>query len=746
MSERPLLAEHSAAFCVAVAGLASGGVGMAAAGASAAVLTAIGLDKWNSCDAATMRAATRAANRALEQHPDIPDHCIAAAAHLLKTHQGRITFDPERMTEAVKTGSATDEIMASVFGDLRGEDPGTVTALRLTVEAAFDAFRGHSKYRDAFTQEMVKVLVEDHAVEVKWREQVTVQLVAQNSKLDEILLRLGGGGAALAAPEALSLDELQTLAAGFGDTPGWGKAELIQFLDLKAQEYASFQAQIDLIDERTAGLGNLKAAAKDAAERLDFEEVETLLARVDEVETEIAAQTKELRADNALLRGRVEEAYRLLSAAADSFGSVDALEPARKRLWKYTEKLLSHGQRYGGRGIDLSITMTRTALPEFKEEEHPREFWAAQVFLANALGNQGSRTGGEESAALLAEAVAAYRAALRVRTEADHPVDWAMTQNNLGNALGDQGSRMGGEAGAATLAEAVAAYRAALRVYTEADHPVYWAGVQNNLGTALRDQGSRTGGEAGAALLGEAVAVYRAALGVRTKVDRPVDWAMTQNNLGVALWNQGRRKGGADGAALQAEAVTAYREALRVRTEADHPVDWAMTQNNLAIALSDQGSRTGGEAGATLLSEAVAAYHAALRVRTEADHPVDWAMTQNNLALALNEQLKLEDTANARFLWTEAVAACDAALRVNTRESHPVEWAMRHESAAISHEAFGDHAGREERREVYGLALEAICNSLEVYDPEHMAARFKYASALKSRVEAKLAGLEGCSD
>lgn len=35
---------------------------------------------------------------------------------------------------------------------------------------------------------------------------------------------------------------------------------------------------------------------------------------------------------------------------------------------------------------------------------------------------------------LLAEAVEAYRATLRVRTEADHPVPWTMTTENLGVA------------------------------------------------------------------------------------------------------------------------------------------------------------------------------------------------------------------------------------------------------------------------------------------------------------------------
>ena len=110
-----------------------------------------------------------------------------------------------------------------------------------------------------------------------------------------------------------------------------------------------------------------------------------------------------------------------------------------------------------------------------------------------------------------------------------------MTQNNLGIALGDQAARTEGAAGAALLAEAVAAYRAALEVCTRAAHPVDWAATQNNLGNALGDQAGRTEGAAGAALLAEAAAAYRAALEVYTRAAHPVDWAMTQNNLGIAL-------------------------------------------------------------------------------------------------------------------------------------------------------------------------------------------------------------------
>ncbi|MCA3452258.1 MAG: helix-turn-helix transcriptional regulator [Rhodobacter sp.] len=407
---------------------------------------------------------------------------------------------------------------------------------------------------------------------------------------------------------------------------------LRSFLTKKAEEYRAYRVQIDALDERIAGLGNLKAAAQGAAERLDFDEVEELLSRVHEVETDIAAKTAEARAANALLRGQAEQAYRLLSAAADSFAGIDPLEPARRRNG-YQDRLYAHGLRYGGPGLALSARMTQDALADLPQATDPVLWAHLHNSLAIALQNQGSRTGGAAGAALLGQAVAAYRAALEVYTRADHPVHWAATTQNLANALAEQGIRTEGAAGTALLGQAVAAYRAALEVYTRADHPVRWAMTMQNLALALQDQGIRTGGAAGAALLEQAVEAYRAALEVRTRADHPVDWAITTQNLASALQDQGIRTGGAAGAALLGQAVDAYRAALEVTTRADHPVDWAGTTQNLAGALEQQGIRTGGAAGAALLGQAVAAYRAALEVRTRADHPVDWARTQENMAL-----------------------------------------------------------------------------------------------------------------
>ena len=124
-----------------------------------------------------------------------------------------------------------------------------------------------------------------------------------------------------------------------------------------------------------------------------------------------------------------------------------------------------------------------------------------------------------------------------------------MTQNNLGNALQEQGTRTSGEEGRELLAQAVAAYRAALEVYTRGAVAARLGGTQNNLGNALQNQGTRTSGEEGRGLLAQAVAAYRAALEVYTREQLPQDWARRRTIWGSRSREQGTRTSGEEGRA-----------------------------------------------------------------------------------------------------------------------------------------------------------------------------------------------------
>ena len=431
---------------------------------------------------------------------------------------------PVALPASADLAAAGWDVLA-VAGAMRAQVAATATEREHRSPAILGAF-------ERWIAAGLRPLMDDPAFVRETAPEITREMFA---RFDRLGGKLDDLGARLDAIEGQSRDTLEAMALRFGDPAPEERvlADLKAFLIEKAKDYRALRAEVAAIDDGLKRLSNLKAAAKDAIDRGDLEEVETLLARVQEVELDEAAQSAELRADNALLRGRVDQAFALLSAAADSYAGIDSLEVADRRD-TYRGRLYRHGLRYGGPGLALSARMIRAALNSLEMEDDPPLWAKMQNNLAITLRSQGERTAGPAGADLLGAAVAAYRAALRVRTEADHPVDWATTMQNLAIALKTQGARTAGPAGADLLGEAVAAFRAALRVFTEADHPVAWATTMQNLAIALATQGERTAGPAGADLLAEAVAACRAALRVFTEADHPVDWAMTQQNMAVA--------------------------------------------------------------------------------------------------------------------------------------------------------------------------------------------------------------------
>jgi tetratricopeptide (TPR) repeat protein len=324
---------------------------------------------------------------------------------------------------------------------------------------------------------------------------------------------------------------------------------------------------------------------------------------------------------------------------------------------------------------------------------HDREK-SARLHCNLGLAYSGLPTG--DRAAHLQQAIACYKAALRVHTRKDFPDAWARTQNNLGNAYWSlpTGDR------AAHLQQAIACYKAALQVHTREAFPDAWARTQNGLGAAYN--GLPTGDRA--AHLQQAITYYEAALQVHTRKDFPDAWARTQNNLGNAYWSLPT----GDRAAHLQQAITYYEAALQVHTREAFPDAWAMTQNNLGNAYSDLPT----EDRAAHLQQAIACYQAALQVHTREDFPDAWARTQNNLGAAYSD-LPTED--RAAHL-QQAIACYQAALQVHTREAFPFDWAMTQHNLGNAYWSLptGDRAAHLQQ------AIACYQATLPVYTSAHM--------------------------
>ena len=657
-------------------------------------VVAIGLHFKDGCAKKASDKAQKAIIKALQGQPEFTPEVLTRATSLLKDADTVLTLSPEMLLAAAKSGNFEAEVVQHLLAPLpldTGESA-VRQILKSALRAGLTACRQDESFHQALTQELLIEAARVNDVQLDLLGEIksdTTEIRAELKQQSELMKQLLAGK----IPEGLTLEQLHALAAQFkvvvneGDTP----QAIFQNLTLRAQEIEALEQRLADMQSQFPQLGNAIAQARAKLEQGDTQAVRKMVsdARVVLRDAKLLealeqdAQLVEIDARALLIEGNLQEAFTILSAAADSFASLDPLLPSQKRN-AYFPILYDHGLRYGGTALGHAISLLQSALGPLSAENADTLWAGIQNNLANALDEQANRTEGAAGTALLADAISAYRAALSVYTEIEHPMQWSSTHKNLAVSLRHQANRTEDEVGVDLLAKAVDAYYTSLSLRTKTEHPEMWASTQNNLANALADQANRTEGAAVANLLAEAVSAYRAALSVRTKTEHPVDWAMTQNNLANALANQANRNKCAAGDSLLAKAVDAYNAALSVRTKAEHPVDWATTTNNLAAALANQANRTEGAAGADLLAEAVSAFRAALSVYTKAEHPVQWAITKENLAL-------LE---------------VDRAQHDSCENPHP------HLEAALAY----------------------VEEALTVYDPVHMAPDYATASDLRARL------------
>ena len=496
-----------------------------------AALAALGLTLKSGCADKACAKAEAKVLALLAQNPEYTSEDIERARSVLKDAPDIAKLDPKEVTAHIHGKDLERELTRLIMAPLGiGEDDDKARdIIRTALVSGIAICKQDTDFRAALTLELVLETARKQGIEIGILERVETKVDDMGGKLNAIL-----------AGHFVSLGDMKALAAEFGAHDIADQGSLETFLKLKAQEYIALKTEVDAIDDGLIRLSNLKAAAQDAIARVNLDEVEDLLSRVQEVELEEAAKTAELRANNALLRGRVEQAYRILCAAADSFAAVDPLEPARK-ISKFQNVFWEYGKRYGGIAHSLMQSMVEVALEQVDPHENSLLYGYFQLNLANCIGSQASRLLGAESERLRDLQLKHLRAAATWFPRNKDPFNWAMTQNNLANALANQAIQTDGPEMATLLAEAVDAYRAALEVRTREDHPVQWAMTQNNLANSLRNQGIRIDGPKGAALLAEAVDAYREALEVHSRADHPVDWAITQENIAIALLERSER-------------------------------------------------------------------------------------------------------------------------------------------------------------------------------------------------------------
>ncbi|PJN95997.1 hypothetical protein CNY89_05165 [Amaricoccus sp. HAR-UPW-R2A-40] len=368
--------------------------------------------------------------------------------------------DPARIMADRMDAAAVTEGMLAGLTEREHRDPAMQALFRALTRPALERLLADKAFAADLTPAFMRAVLES--------------LAETQRLLEEMRRNYGTLSAALEDRRHLSRTRLEAMALRFGEPEPeeLSDADLETFLTGKAKDLRAAQARLGALCDQGGRIANLKAAAEAAMADLRLDEARDMIRAalsVQRSERTLRVLREDaglvgVEAQIALLGNDADEAARLLECVARSFAPFDWQEAFDLRH-NAVATLYKHGLRYGGSGLARAVELGRSNIVIAEESQSLICFGVAQTCLGLVLAAHGERFGGAEGAALLGEAVAAYRAALRVWTEAAHPVNWAQTTENLGlvnESLADNST----SADSKTALEAAAkCFIDALRVY-----------------------------------------------------------------------------------------------------------------------------------------------------------------------------------------------------------------------------------------------------------------------------------------
>ena len=340
----------------------------------------------------------------------------------------------------------------------------------------------------------------------------------------------------------------------------------------------------------------------------------------------------------------------------------------RSYLARIVKSQLEWGNATGDSASTLtSIGLLQELLRTSDRVSRPLDWAVCHSGLGDGLSSLGDR---ESGTTRLEEALKHYRAAHEEFTKDRDPTMWAMIHSNIGLTLSQLGERLARngqlEAGIKRLAEAICAYREALKVSTRPHDRFGWARVQHNLGSTFWNLGRLTRNRR---RFRSAIAALRKALVIRTPEAARVEWARTQDNLANVLDALGQMNNRPEN--LE-ESIKIRRQVLAALDRESAPLQWGLTQYNLGNSLAVLNLQN---PAAKLANDAIAAYRSALEEVTPKRMLWRWFTIKCNLATLL---CQIGISSNSTTTLIEGIAAHEEALAAIPRGSMPQEWDENH--------------------------------------------------------------------
>jgi hypothetical protein len=351
-----------------------------------------------------------------------------------------------------------------------------------------------------------------------------------------------------------------------------------------AEEYHRLLEEIAVLRATIPRIDSSLTEVEALLERLDFAAAEALLFDLVRKPVEDSVRIMEVQARVALLRGATEDGFRILSAAADAFTSLDRLEPARRRLQYGRQLFDSESQGLGY--PQFAIEIIRASIEAIEGASPPHEKVArllysdAQIALGTALLERGTKLGDKAD---VAAAVGARCMALKAISGFGTREQIAACRVSLAEPLLDLSRRQGGSKGAIKADRVVTLLQEAAREFDASGALAQRAIVHDWIASAYVVLGELRPDNRLAYLRAE-VAARRLSLGVEVKDGGGRARGLAWLGMGQALIRLSKQVPAAQRASVIDDAIRSLDLSLPL-LEGSHPLALAQALLSKGIAL-----------------------------------------------------------------------------------------------------------------------------------------------------------------
>ncbi len=613
-------------------------------------MAAIGLHLKDGCAKKASEKAQKAIIKALKGQPEFPPETLSRALSLLKDADSPLSLSKETLLAAAQSGNFEGEVVQHLLTPLtldRGESA-VRQILETALHAGLGACRQDESFHQALTQELLIKAAHVANVQLEQLDEIkadTTEIISQNEQTHDLLKQILAGH----VPEGLTLEQLHAVATQFkvvvkaGDTP----ATILQNLSFRAQEIEALEQQLAQMQSQYPLLSNAIAEAQAKLKQGDTQAVRKMVrdARVVLRDAKLLealeqdAQLVEIDASALLIEGDPEAAFQILSAAADSFRSINPLLPCIFRNTK-SEILFTYGRIHGGDAMALTVKMLKDALSPLTQKSEPKLWGSININIAAALCFKSSDFIGAARLDILKEAKTACRNALRIYIKEKHKVDWAIIQSCLSMIYGNQASVSKGEAKQNLLTKSKSAASAAWEVFGFNNEGISWAAtIKINLAHSLLLESELHQNNIRLLLLEGAKDASSDALQLISAESAPENWAAAQTNLANTMSAIALISSPDKFDITIEQSIDAHKKVSDHFSAKRGSIQWVQSQIGLGKCRLVQAGYSGGEITIEQANMILRPFENAANALSKKQRPVLWAQAQLGKTIALFLQM-----------------------------------------------------------------------------------------------------------